>query len=98
MAKESEFQKRFIKKVENLFPDCVILKNDSSYKQGIPDLSIFYKSKYAFIECKKSEKEHRQPNQEHYINKFNQNAFGSFVYPENEREVLQMLKLYFEEE
>ena len=39
MAKlESNFQANLIKELKNIFPGCIVMKNDSSYIQGIPDL------------------------------------------------------------
>jgi hypothetical protein len=61
---ESKFQANLIKEIKTTFPGCVVLKNDSSYLQGIPDLSIFYKDKWAMLEVKKDEKanNYKTPN------------------------------------
>lgn len=93
---EREYQKKLIDKLSNMFQGCLILKNDSSYIQGIPDLSVLYKNKFALLEVKKSSKENIQPNQQYYIDIAKDNgAFASFVYPENEKEVLNGLTQYF---
>ena len=39
---ERDYQSHLIKRIKALLPGCVVLKNDSSYLQGIPDLVIFY--------------------------------------------------------
>ncbi len=39
---ENKFQADLIKELKQLFPGCIILKNDANYIQGIPDLTIFY--------------------------------------------------------
>lgn len=97
MAKrESNFQADLIKELRKRFPGCVILKNDPNYLQGIPDLSIFYHDKYAFLECKKSKNEAVQANQPYYVDKFNKWSFASFIYPENREEVLDELSRSFE--
>ena len=93
--KESKFQGELKKEIETRFPGAVVLKNDSGYIQGIPDLSIFYKNKYAFLECKKSANEKHQPNQDYYIEKFDSMSFARFIYPENKEEVLDELQQAF---
>ena len=52
MKRENGFQAELIKELKAIFSNAVILKNDSSYLQGIPDLSIFVGNKWAFLECK----------------------------------------------
>lgn len=93
---ESKFQGNLIKKLKNEFPGCIVLKNDSSYLQGIPDLTIFYKDKWATLECKKSANASHQPNQDYYVGQMNEMSFSRFIYPENEQEVLDELKHRFE--
>lgn len=88
IMKESIFQSRLIKKIKRNFPDSIVLKTDPNYIQGIPDLIVLYTNKWVALECKKSEKAHHQPNQEYYIHKMNKMSYASFVYPENERRVL----------
>jgi VRR-NUC domain. len=88
---ESEYQKKLIKKLEKLFPGCIILKNDSGYRQGIPDLSIFHGAHWAMLEVKASETAPFQPNQENYLRKANGMSFASVVYPSNEEVVLRAL-------
>jgi hypothetical protein len=92
---ENVFQARLIKELKELFPGCVIMKNDSSYIQGIPDLLILYKNKWASLECKKTSRAARQPNQEYYVEKMDEMSFSSFIYPENKDEVLDALYLHF---
>lgn len=89
---ENQYQSRLIKKLKNLFPDCEILKNDSSYKQGILDLTLLFPSMWAMLEVKDSVDAPIQPNQEYYVNHFNNMQFAAFIYPENEAEVLDALQ------
>lgn len=96
MAKlESKFQKELIDEIRELYPDSVILKNDSSYMQGFPDWSIFHKDKWAVLEVKRSANAVKQPNQEYYVNKCNGMSFSRFVYPENKDDVLKELQEFF---
>lgn len=87
---EAQFQAELIKKLRLMFPDCLILKNDSGYLQGIPDLVIFYENRYAFLEVKVNER--TQPNQDYYVRKINEMSFASFIDPSNEAEVLRALR------
>lgn len=93
--KESKFQSNFIKKLKQLFPGCLILKNDPKYIQGMPDLVMLYGKRWAMLEMKKSEKANHQPNQDYWIEKLGKMSYASFVYPENEKEVLDKLKEVF---
>ena len=93
---ENKFQAKLIKEIKELFPGCIVMKNDSSYIQCIPDLMILYRDLWASLECKKSPTAKRQPNQEYYVDKMDSMGFSRFVYPENKDEVLDELCLYFE--
>lgn len=96
MAKlESKFQKQLMDKIRGMFPGCVILKNDAGYIQGFPDWTIFYKDKWAVLECKRDRNADRQPNQTYYVKLLESMSFSRFVYPENEEEVLRALYLHF---
>lgn len=93
---ESKFQHTLIQELRNRFPGCIIMKNDSSYIQGIPDLTILYENKWATLECKKSENSTHQPNQDFYVEKMNGMSFSAFIFPENKDEVLNDLERSFE--
>lgn len=92
---ESGFQDRLIDKLEKLFPGCMVFKMDQI--QGIPDLLVLYKDKWASLECKRSASAKRQPNQEYYVGKMNEMSFSRFVSPENKEEVLYELQQVFAE-
>lgn len=95
---ESIFQGKLIKTLERLFPGCIVLKNDSGYQQGIPDLSIFWGVYWAMLEVKPREPRGPQdfePNQEWFIEKTNVMSFCACIYPENERAVLHDLQQAF---
>lgn len=93
---ENKFQAGLIKKLKNMFPGCIVMKNDSSYIQGIPDLLILHRDKWASLEVKKTANAKRQPNQEHYVGIMDEMSFSRFIYPENEEEVLSELRKSFE--
>ena len=92
MKNENKFQHDFIDKIKTRLPGAIVLKNDPNYIQGIPDLTIFYKNHWATIECKKSAKAAHQPNQDYYVDEMNKMSYSSFVYPENEEEILDELQ------
>ncbi len=96
MAKlENKFQSELIKELKDMFKGCLIMKLDSSYIQGIPDLLILYKKKWAVLECKKSAGAKKQPNQPYYVDLLNEMSFSRFIYPENKEEVLYELSQTF---
>lgn len=92
MRSEGDFQGNLIKELEELYPGSIVLKNDSTYIQGFPDLTIFFNDKWATLECKKSENEKHQPNQDYYVDRCRQMSYSSFIYPENKEEVLDELQ------
>lgn len=92
---ESEFQHKLIVEIKERFPGCMVTKTDPTYIQGIPDILILYKNKWATLECKRSKSSHVQPNQEFYVNKMNGMSFSAFIFPENKEEVLDELERTF---
>lgn len=96
--KENAFQSKLIKELKDRFEGCIVLKNDASYIQGIPDLLILHEGKWAALECKKSAKANHQPNQDFYVDKMNEMSFAAFISPENKEEVLDAIQHTFESE
>lgn len=92
---ERVFQKDLVKEIKEKLKGCIVMKNDSSYIQGIPDWIILFKDKWALLEVKKSAKARKQPNQEYYVNKANAMSFARFIFPENKDEVLRDLFSFF---
>ena len=89
---ERDFQRELIKDLEKRFPGSIVTKLDSSHIQGIPDLLILYKDRWATLECKRNKKASRQPNPKLYVNKMNDMSFSRFIYPENREEGLGELQ------
>lgn len=94
---ERDFQSGLIKDLKTIFPGCIVMKNDASYIQGIPDLLVLYKDKWATLENKKSAKAHKQPNQEYYVGVMDEMSFSRFIFPENKNVVLKELESFFNE-
>ena len=88
---ESRFQHRLITELKEMFPGCIVMKSDSGYIQGIPDLLILYQDKWASLEYKNGANAKRQPNQEYYVGRMNEMSFSRFISPENKEEVLHEL-------
>lgn len=92
---ERDFQASLIREIKLMFPGCIVLKNDTSYVQGIPDLLVLHDNKWASLEVKISSHAKKQPNQPYYIEKMNEMSFAAFIYPENKEEVLHALQQAF---
>ena len=89
MVLEKDYQLSLTKRLRGLDKKVVVTKNDPNVVQGIPDLSIFYQDKFVFLEVKKDAKAKHQPNQDYYINHFNDYGYSAFIYPENETEIIR---------
>ena len=95
--RESKFQAKLIKDIKERLPECVVLKNDPTYIQGIPDLAIFNNERWAMLEVKKSADASHQPNRDYYVEKMDRMSFSRFIYPENRDEVFSDLIDYLED-
>lgn len=92
---ERDFQRDLIKELKDIFEGCIVMKNDSSYIQGIPDLIVLFNDRWAALEVKKSRTASHRPNQEYYVDKMDDMSFARFVYPENKEDVLDELQQTF---
>lgn len=93
---ERDYQPKLKKRIEEMFPGCVIIKNDEQYLQGFPDLTIFFSDgRWAILECKKSLNEPFQPNQKYYLDYMNRHGFARMICPENMEEVLHDMEQTF---
>lgn len=97
MKRESDFQKNLKKELKNIFPGCIVTKLDSGDIQGIPDLLVLYKNKWATLENKRYAKATHRPNQDYYVETMNKMSFSRFIYPENKDTVLGELQKFFRE-
>lgn len=86
---ESGFQDRIVREIKDALPGCMVFKMDQL--QGIPDLLVLHKDRWASLECKREANAKRQPNQEYYVGKMDEMSFSRFIYPENKEAVLNDL-------
>lgn len=93
--RESEYQSELIKELKRRFPGCIVLKNDTDYQQGILDLTLLWRRCWALLEVKAYEGAPEQPNQDYFVDLASSMSFGAFIYPENEKEVLDDLQQTF---
>src|SRR3954451_8164404 len=93
---ENQYQTKLIKKLKRIFPGCVVMKTDSSYQQGFPDLLVLWHEFWASLEVKPMASASRQPNQDYYVEQLDEMSFAAYIYPENEEEVLSALQQAFE--
>ena len=93
---ENRFKTNLIQDLKNLFPGCIVVHLDPNEIQGIPDLLVLYKDKWAALEGKKAANASVRPNQEYYVNKMNDMSYASFIYPENKEEVLYEISRVFQ--
>ena len=92
---ERDYQKKLVKKLQDVFPGCIVLKNDAQLKQGIPDLLVLYNDKWVALEVKKSETAIHGPNQDLKVQKMNEMSYAAFIYPENEEKIFSEMKEVF---
>ena len=91
-VKESKFQEKLVKELKKVFPNSIVLKNDPNYIQGFPDIMVLNGSKWAALECKRSDSETHQPLQDYYVKLLNNMSYAAFVYPENKEVVLDEIQ------
>ena len=98
---EGNFKKNLINKIKKEFPGCIVKKLEADYDNGVPDILILYKDKWATLEAKKDKGEVTKERknklaQDYYVAKMNEMSYSSYVYPENQKEVLNALKVHFQ--
>lgn len=96
MVLESSYATRLMKRLRDQYPGIVILKNDANYLQGVPDRLLLFENKWAMLETKRGVGGRHEPNQDWYVDLFNEMSFAAFIDPTNEREVLSGLQQTFQ--
>ena len=89
---EGEFKTDLKEELERRLPESIVTLLDPTYTQGIPDIAVFYKNRWATLEAKVNSKATHRPNQDLYVETMNNMSFSAFIYPENTEEVLNALE------
>lgn len=92
---ENKFKTGLVKDLKKRFPGCMVVHLDPNEIQGIPDLLVLYRDRWAALEGKKTGKASHRPNQDYYVAKMNEMSYASFIYPENKEEILDELERSF---
>lgn len=92
---ENRFKTKLVKEIKARYQGSKVFHLNPLEEQGAPDLVILYKNKWAALEGKKEEKSSHRPNQDYYVNQYNQMSFARFISPENKEEVLNELDKAF---
>lgn len=90
--READFQKNFISWARKQGFKCFKQQMNATTRIGTPDLFLFLEGWWGWIEFKKTKNSKKRPGQQQNIDWANQNSWGSFVYPENEKEIKEYLK------
>ena len=93
--KETKFQRELVGEIGHRFPGSMVLRLDPHHIQGIPDLLILHKDRWASLECKRSRRASHRPNQDYYVDKMNKMSFSRFIFPENKKSVIRELCSFF---
>ena len=93
---ENKYKQGLRKRLKDRYPGCTVINNSPNELQGVSDILILYGATWAMLEGKRSEDADTRPNQPYYVDLFNSMSFASFIFPENEREVLMALDEWFE--
>jgi len=94
---ENRFKTKLVREIKEMLPGCIITHLDPNEIQGIPDLLILHKNKWAALEGKKNSTASVRPNQAYYVDLMNGMSFASFICPENKDEVIDALYSHFRE-
>ena len=89
---ENKFKQKLKKKIQARLPGSLVLHLDPNDIQGIPDMLVLYNDRWAALEGKKDSRASHRPNQDYWVKRMAEMSFASFIFPENEEEVLDDLE------
>lgn len=93
MALERDFQRDLIKELKARYPDAYILKNDSGYIQGFPDITILMPGGWwGVLESKRDSRAPYRPNQQYHLERTGNMSFSATICPENKEDVLDAME------
>lgn len=91
---ENKFKTKLVKEIRARLPGAIVLHTNPP-PQGIPDLLVLYRDKWAALEGKKANDSSHRPNQDYWIEKMNKMSFAAFISPENKEDVLDAMERSF---
>jgi hypothetical protein len=90
---KSGYKVKLKKTLHDMFPGIIIQDQDPNViHPGIPDLMLLHNGRWAMLEVKAAADSDKQENQDYWVDFYNARSFASFIYPENEEEVLHALQ------
>lgn len=92
---ENKFKTKLIKTIKSRFPGSFVFHLDPTECQGAPDLLIIFGKHWAALEGKKNKSASLRPNQQYYVDRFNEMSFARIIFPENVEEVLDEMERSF---
>ena len=92
---ENRFKSKLIREIEEMLPGAIVVHLDPNEIQGIPDLLVLYKNRWASLEGKKNANASVRPNQFYYVDLMDKMSFSRFIFPENKDQVLDELYCHF---
>lgn len=95
MKLESTFKTELKKELKDRYQGCIVTYLDPCDIQGIPDILILYKNRWATLEVKRHANASRQPNQKYYVKLMNDMSYSNIIYPENCDIILNDLDIFF---
>lgn len=91
---ENKFKTKLVKEIRARLPGAIVLHTNPP-PQGIPDLLVLYRDKWAALEGKKANDSSHRPNQDYWVEKMNKMSFAAFISPENKEDVLNAMERSF---
>lgn len=99
---ESTYQAQLIERLESMFLGCIVIRLDprfvdvyidgEKFSQGVMDLLVLFRGRWATLEVKSWSHARRRPNQDYFISAFDRLSFAAFICPENEEVILDDLQ------
>lgn len=98
MAKESDFQSKFLTRLRKLGCKCYKQQMNATTRAGTPDVIICYKKFYGFCEFKRSKDAPFRPGQKEELDELSKWTFAKAVFPENCDKIMSELIEIFQHE
>lgn len=89
---ENKFKTNLIKEIKRRLPGSIIFHLDPTEMQGAPDLLVLYRNRWGALEGKQNAHAKLRPNQQYYVDMFNNMSFARIIFPENQEEVLDEME------